>query len=120
MTKSSKSKGATAILDNIKALRAIKGFSQDSVARKLGCDYSTYGKIENGKSALTVSRLIKLAEILEVSVEELMLDPSAIINKAVTQTSGGIKMYLEIPLSSDELKSFLDNPALLNLLSISR
>ena len=59
------------LIQNIRTIRKQKGISQESVAYDLGIDYSTYGKIERGQISLTVDRLEKIAEILEVSVEGL-------------------------------------------------
>ena len=58
----------TTVLQNIKNIRKAKGVSQESIAYDLGIDYSTYGKIERGQIALTIDRLEKIAEILDVSV----------------------------------------------------
>lgn len=60
------------VLDSIKAIRKLKGISQSQMAEKLGIVVSGYGKIENGKIQLTLERLERIAEILEVSVETLM------------------------------------------------
>jgi transcriptional regulator with XRE-family HTH domain len=60
------------VLDNIKAQRAVKGYSQEYVANKLGIDYSTYGKIESGTSGLTVKRLYQIVEILELDIMEVL------------------------------------------------
>jgi transcriptional regulator with XRE-family HTH domain len=59
------------LIDNIKNVRKKKGISQESLAYDLGIDYSTYGKIERGQIGLSVDRLDNIAEILNVSVEEL-------------------------------------------------
>jgi transcriptional regulator with XRE-family HTH domain len=93
------------IMDNIKALRAIKNYSQQYIADKLGCDYSTYGKIESGKTTLTVNRLFLLADIFEVDVKQLLFgnehsEPS--IGSIGTATNSSPKIIIEIPLSGNE------------------
>lgn len=60
------------VLDNIKSIRKSKGFSQEYMAEKLHIHTINYGKIENGKTALTVERMYKIAEILGSSVSELL------------------------------------------------
>lgn len=96
------------VLENIKALRAIRGYSQEYIAEKLGCDYSTYGKIENGKSSLSVNRLFQLAEILEVDPkkllgkEEIKFDQSFL---SAGDESHRTKLVIEIPITEDELDS---------------
>ena len=59
------------IVDKIRNIRKSKGISQEAMAFDLGIDYSTYGKIERGKIALTVERLVLISEILKVSVAEI-------------------------------------------------
>jgi transcriptional regulator with XRE-family HTH domain len=59
------------LIVNIKNVRRKKGISQESLAYDLGIDYSTYGKIERGQIGLSVDRLDRIAEILDVSMEEL-------------------------------------------------
>ncbi|MEA3452160.1 MAG: helix-turn-helix transcriptional regulator [Bacteroidota bacterium] len=51
----------------IRVIRQSKGYTQDYIANKLNLDTVNYGRIERGQSKLTVDRLIKLCEILEVS-----------------------------------------------------
>jgi transcriptional regulator with XRE-family HTH domain len=107
------------ILDNIKAIRAIKGYSQEYVANKLGCDYSTYGKIENGKSSLTVNRLFRLAEILEVEVQQLLHDRDAKEkdnNNYITEGATP-KIIMEIPVKAEDLASLGVKDLLISLLN---
>ena|SRR6478735_2343249 len=59
------------VLDRIKNVRRQKGISQESIAYDLGIDYSTYGKIERGHISLTVDRLQRISEVLQVTVQEL-------------------------------------------------
>jgi transcriptional regulator with XRE-family HTH domain len=56
----------------IRNIRASKGFSQEYVANELGIKQAAYSKIESGKSDLTINRLYEVAELLQVSVYDLM------------------------------------------------
>lgn len=56
----------------LRQLRAKKGFTQEAIAGALGCDYTTYGKIEKGSIGLTIERAIHLAFLFEVSLDELL------------------------------------------------
>ena len=110
------------ILDNIKAIRAVKGYSQEYVANKLGCDYSTYGKIENGKSSLTVNRLFRLAEILEVEVHQLLVDRDAKQKEnhhVVVEGGHTPKIIMEIPVSTEDLAQSGIREFLMGLLTVS-
>ena len=60
------------ILNRIIECRKAKGLVQKQMADKLGIAQVNYGKIETGKTELTLDRLFKIADILEVSVLELI------------------------------------------------
>ena len=61
---------------NIRILRDQRGFRQRYVSTLLGITPNGYGKIERGESSLTVERLELLAQILGVSVPDIIhLDP---------------------------------------------
>ncbi len=97
----------TQVLNNIKSIRAIKGFSQEFIANKLDCDYSTYGKIENGKSSLTLDRLFELSKILEVPFSRLFRDMPNFENNEVfpegKTSSNNLKITIELPGNSVDL-----------------
>ncbi len=106
MKKEKQSESFNKILNNLKALRAIKNYSQEFIADKLGCDYSTYGKLENGKTELTINRLFMLADIFGVSVNQLMFEQVPYSEKSMgsgISSTDGPKLTLEIPLNSAEL-----------------
>jgi transcriptional regulator with XRE-family HTH domain len=63
---------ATLILENIRILREIKGYTQEYMGIKLGMTQEGYGKIEGGKSKLSMDLLIKISDVLEVEVIDLM------------------------------------------------
>ena len=56
----------------IKSLRNIKGYSQSLVAGRLGISQRAYSKIELGQTKLKWDYLKRIANILEVSVLELI------------------------------------------------
>jgi len=58
--------------ERIRKCRASSGLSQDYVADKLNISTSAYSNIETNKTELTVSRLIKLADILNVDLYVLL------------------------------------------------
>lgn len=60
------------VLENIKRIRKHKGYSHEYVAHELNISQVAYSKLEKSETKLTVERLYKLAEILEVEVSELL------------------------------------------------
>ena len=54
---------------NIRKIRELKNLTREYVAEELKMSMSGYGKIERGEVDLTVSKLIEIAKILDVSIE---------------------------------------------------
>ncbi|MBT9169338.1 MAG: HTH-type transcriptional regulator SinR [Syntrophomonadaceae bacterium] len=57
---------------NIKRIRTKKKMTQGDICRKLSMDRSYMSAIENGKKNVTIAVLEKLANALDVSVDELL------------------------------------------------
>ncbi len=53
------------ICSRIKAIREIRSISQVQIAKHLGVSQSTYAKIENGISKLSLDRFIQIVEFLD-------------------------------------------------------
>lgn len=58
--------------ENLKTLRKAKGFSQEELAVRLNVVRQTISKWEKGLSVPDADMLIRIAEILEISVSELL------------------------------------------------
>jgi len=58
--------------NKIRHLRSLKNYSQENMAELLEMSPSGYARIEQGKTDVQVSRLEKIAKILEIPLEELM------------------------------------------------
>jgi len=71
MTSVTDSKTRT-IISNIRKLRECKNYSQYYLAVKLGISQNAYSKIELGYTNITLNRLIKIAEILEADLIDLI------------------------------------------------
>lgn len=90
------------IYRNIKELRIEHGWSQETLAKKMGySDKSMIAKIENGKVDLPQSKVIMFAEILGVSPSHLMgwdAEPGGAVdgelNEAVKTLNPEQKNYL--------------------------
>lgn len=57
---------------NIKRIRVKKGMTQGDICRKLGMDRSYMSAIESGKKNVTIAVLDKLANALDVPVNNLI------------------------------------------------
>lgn len=66
----------------IRKVREDKGLSQEVMAMELDITQSNYGRLEKGDSRLTVPKLKKIAEVLEVTIAYLFDEKSSkIINQ---------------------------------------
>jgi transcriptional regulator with XRE-family HTH domain len=57
---------------HIRKVREAKNLTQEYLADRLGISAKTYRRIENDEQDLTLSRLSKIAEVLEAGVDELL------------------------------------------------
>jgi transcriptional regulator with XRE-family HTH domain len=60
------------LADNIKAIREEKGLKQIEVATYIGVDKSAYSKIEKGQRALTVEELQKMAQLFNLTTDQIL------------------------------------------------
>lgn len=57
---------------NLRKFRKRKGYSQQNLAKVLGYGYTAIANYESGRNEPSFDCLIKLAEILDVTIEELL------------------------------------------------
>ena len=65
---------------DLKTKRKKLGLSQEAVAKMLGVHITTYGNWELGKTEPDIENLLKLSEILRVSIDDLLDKPTKLIN----------------------------------------
>ena len=59
--------------EKIKGYRLKRNYKQSFMASKLGISQGQYGKIENGQVSVTIDRLKNIAEVLEISIIDLLM-----------------------------------------------
>lgn len=72
---------------NIKHLRTINGISQQGLADKVGIDRSTISRIENNEIDTTVDNAIKIAEVLNTSLSDLLSKDLSFDNAELVSTN---------------------------------
>ena len=55
----------------LKSKRVLKGLNQDVIAKSLGITLKTYSFKENGKAEFTREEIYKIADILELNIQEV-------------------------------------------------
>ncbi len=69
------------IYRKIKVMRVLKGWSQEEAAERLGIAVSSYAKIERGETDIHISRLVQIAEMMEIDLSQLIeLNSRNVIN----------------------------------------
>lgn len=92
-------------VENIKKFRELKNMTRDEIADKLEMSVSGYSKLERGEVDLTLSKLYRIAEILEVSVSQILnFDASQIFNINNNHVVNGIEVAKQINNYKDEYK----------------
>jgi transcriptional regulator with XRE-family HTH domain len=83
--------------ENIRRLRAARGFSQAELARYLGEPYrqQTVLKVEKGTRPLKLSEAVKIAEVLAVEVKDLYRSDS-VGQQQVAQIAGMLPVVQEL------------------------
>jgi transcriptional regulator with XRE-family HTH domain len=84
------------VLSNrIRSFRIFKGYSQEYLAKQLGIDQAKYSKMESGNTVIKNDMLERIAEILEVSAEDLSSNEPLIIqnNSSTIGAQGKFENY---------------------------
>lgn len=74
---------------NIRKARLYRNYSQDYLAYKLGMSQNGYSKIELGQTALSVEKLLIIAQVLETDIKKLIGHPNI---SADIETAGSIQV----------------------------
>lgn len=64
---------ATILSKNLKTLRTRKGFSQYQIAKLVGTTGNNWSSYERGKTEPSVSTLVKLSLIFQLSIDKIVL-----------------------------------------------
>ena len=60
--------------DNIKKYRALAGLRQEDLAEQCDCSNSFIGQIENGRACPSLKMTVRIANALDVTLDQLMAD----------------------------------------------
>jgi transcriptional regulator with XRE-family HTH domain len=77
--------------ENIKTARKLKGLSQRALAEKIGIAFQNLSVWENGKGAPSARYLMKLSEILEISIDQLTSESGVSASISFLQEPGAYR-----------------------------
>lgn len=94
----------------IRKLRELKNLTQEYIAIELGLTQSAYSKIEKGEIDVPYSRVKRIAEILELSPQDIItFDEHAVFNVVHNNVGNGMAThdasFLEKQLYEDTIKA---------------
>lgn len=81
--------------DKIKNARIQKGYTQEQAAENLSVSRQTISNWENGKSLPDIISIIKMSELYELSLDEMMKGDKALLKK-VEKDVGAVKAEKKI------------------------
>lgn len=90
--------------DNIKAIREEKNLKQIEVAAHIGVDKSAYSKIEKGLRALTVEELQKMAQLFNLTTDQIINYESKIPTEVVIEDKTAVEQMRLIQQLEDDDK----------------
>lgn len=96
----------------IKKIRELRNYTQDYMASKLDVSQSTYARFEKDDSDITISKLEKISEILDIKIQDLInfSDKFIFNNYTANQANQG---YIVNQFSDNEKKLYEDKIKLL-------
>jgi transcriptional regulator with XRE-family HTH domain len=85
------------VVSNIRKIREFRNYTQDYLAAKLQISQNAYSKIELGYSSITLTRLISIAEILEVNLLDIInSDGDVESSKSKVSVQNSSKLTLDL------------------------
>lgn len=98
------------IAENLRKHRVLRGYTQEYIAEYLGKkDYTAYSRYEQGRSNLKMEDAIRLAELYELDVQELVsVAPSVQYspeNHKRTNGNGQISVLVDLDGSQNSLEN---------------
>lgn len=89
------------VVANIIKIRGNKGLTKRDVAQIMGINEASYGRIENGKIALSYSHLVGIAKCFEMSVYDIISYPIKLVEKSDDENDP-VEAILQIRLRRDK------------------
>lgn len=97
------------ISDKIKNLRELKNFTQDYMAQQLGMTQAGYSKIESGNTDISWSKLTEIANVFNMTVEDMIAFDSQRYFNSFNNVRGNNNGSIIIKVENDELKRLYED-----------
>lgn len=103
-------------MKNLKAIRLAKGLTQAEAARELNISRQAYYNYETGKREADYETLLRIGELFDVSVEELIRDDPKEFEKKETLSGQIAKKRLEKIIQKKDLTELIELEKIVNQL----
>jgi len=99
------------VYEKIRFLRESKNWSQEEMAEKLNMSLSGYSKIERGDTKVSIPKLKKIAEILDIELVELMFLGEKHVAFLVGDSNSGCNIIgsTELAFENQKLQLMIDH-----------
>ena len=101
------------VREKIKLLRHARKWSQEYIAEKIGMSPNGYGALERGDSSITLEKLEKIAQLLEIPLSDLCDDGGNIFIAGNSHNTAHFQSNVYSPECS-EIKHELEKQLLIN------
>lgn len=90
------------IAENLRKHRVLRGYTQDYIAAYLGKkDYTAYSRYEQGRSNLKMEDAVKLSELYQVPVQELVIGSPSVRNNPKNGNGQSHKLAVVVELDGN-------------------
>jgi transcriptional regulator with XRE-family HTH domain len=98
------------ILENIRKIRELNSLSQEQTAELLDKTQSAYARIERGATKIDLETLEKFAEVMNMTIIDVLTYPEKYINlKEINKSeSETIKTFIQIELNQEKKEKVLN------------
>lgn len=98
------------IAENLRKHRVLRGYTQEYIAEYLGKkDYTAYSRYEQGRSNLKMEDAIKLADLYEVDVQELISIAPTVNNHVESPKKTNGNGQISVLVDLDGTQNSLEN-----------
>jgi transcriptional regulator with XRE-family HTH domain len=95
------------LANNIKTIREEKGLMQKDVANHIGVDKSTYSKIEKGLREITVAELLKMSQLFNCSIDQIVNNEGPFPREVVLEDKSTVEQMRLIQQLEEEDKQII-------------
>lgn len=95
------------LIKKIIQIRKLQGFTKRQMSDLMNINEASYGRLENGKIALSYRQLAQIASIFQMSIIDLLAYPQEYVLKDEIENREPVEAILQIKLTKDKKEQVL-------------